>query len=114
MDGSILLWNDDNGYSILVKETGRKLCCLEFHLEDLDVTICSSKGSFLNACLGARFHFASEEGSCEFDHQGDTMRIVVQQWRGPKASVEVSPLEFERAIRELSIEKPDPKDVKLF
>src|SRR5579885_1490042 len=105
MDGSISLWDGDNGYRVIVSAEGRKTCCLEFHLEDLDVTIRSSKGSLLNACLGARFHFASTKGSCEMDHEGDRMHIVVQQWRGSKASIDISPIEFERALRDLSGER---------
>src|SRR2546423_1321485 len=110
------LWSDqESGQEIVLSGSENGRCCIQFHLEELAVTISSPCSSLISACLGARSHFASPEGSCEFIRHGDTVVLRVQQWRGPQATVELEQAKLEFALRSLSGEKGDiAKDVRLF
>jgi len=107
--------DNETGLTVTVRPLDHGRCCLTFEGTDLHVAINSSRRSFITASLGARSHFASIEGACEFIRIGDKVRVKVQQWRGPFAEMDVDRLEFQTAIKALadSEDKTRP-EIKLF
>ena len=116
MSGDTSLWTDDEtGLTVTVRPLDRGRCTMRFHSDDIEVTICSTRRSLVTAALGARSHFASTEGACEFIRIGDRLRVKVQQWRGMAAEMDIDRISFQTAVRKLEdAQSRVAREIKLF
>ncbi len=115
MSGHASYWTDDDtGLTVTVRPLENGRCSLLFYREDMQVSINSTRRSLITASLGARSHFASPDGACEFLRIGDRVRVKVQQWRGPYAEMDLDRSTFQSAIKKLEeLEKPPRTEIKL-